>query len=64
VTSADLPADFPIAITVGGEVMSLTAVTGTSSPQTGTVTRSVNGVVKAHDAGTLVRLDHPFYISR
>ena len=63
VTSAALPADFPIPIVIGGEEMSLTAVTGTSSPQTGTVVRSVNGVVKAHDAGAVVRLAHPFYIA-
>lgn len=44
--------DWPFDVMVGGERMTVTAVTGTSSPQTFTVTRSVNGVVKAHDAGT------------
>ncbi len=44
--------------------MSLTAVTGTSSPQTGTVTRSINGVVKSHSADELVRLAEPFYVGR
>ena len=43
-------------ITVGGERMTVTAISGASSPQTFTVTRSVNGVVKAHAAGTSVRL--------
>jgi hypothetical protein len=64
VDSATYPSDFPMDIVIGGEVMSLTAVTGTSSPQTGTVTRSVNGVVKSHDSGELVRLAEPFYVGR
>ncbi|MFC0628539.1 hypothetical protein [Kribbella deserti] len=49
-------ADMPIPIMIGGEEMSLTAVTGTGNPQSFTVTRSVNGVVKAHSAGDVVRL--------
>jgi hypothetical protein len=64
VDSATYPSSFPMEIVIGGEVMSLTAVTGTSSPQTGTVTRSVNGIVKSHSAGQLVRLANPFYIGR
>lgn len=48
--------DMPISITVGGEVMTVTAVSGASSPQTFTVTRAVNGVSKAQVAGTDVRL--------
>jgi hypothetical protein len=47
----------PITITVGGEVMTVTNVTGASSPQTFTVTRSVNGVVKTHSTGDLVQLE-------
>jgi hypothetical protein len=35
-------------IRLGGERMTVTAVTGTTSPQTFTVTRSVNGVVAGH----------------
>ncbi|WP_411132736.1 hypothetical protein, partial [Streptomyces sp. 030-HV] len=34
-----------------------------SGPQTYTVTRSVNGVVKAHAAGQDVRLAHPSYVA-
>lgn len=64
VDSAGYAAEFPLDIEIGGEVMTLTAVSGTSSPQTGTVTRSVNGIVKAHTAGALVRLARPFYIGR
>jgi hypothetical protein len=46
----------PFNIVIGGEVMTVTNVTGASSPQTVTVTRSVNGVVKAHSASAPVRL--------
>lgn len=49
--------DFDIAI--GGEVMTVTAVSGTSSPQTFTVTRAVNGVSKAQAAGQVVELAPP-----
>jgi hypothetical protein len=55
------PADLPFQIVVGGEVMTVTAVTGSSSPQTLTVTRSVNGVVKAQSAGTAVHVYTPSY---
>ena len=46
----------PIQIRVAGEVMNVTAISGTSSPQTFTVTRSVNGIVKAQSAGAVVSL--------
>lgn len=49
-------ADAPFDIVVGGERMTVTTVTGTTSPQTFTVTRSVNGVVKTHATGAAVRL--------
>jgi len=51
----------PFDVRVAGEVMTVTAVTGATSPQTFTVTRSVNGVVKAHGAGEPVRLATPAY---
>lgn len=51
--------DRPFDIIVGGEVMRVTNLTGSSSPQTFTVTRSINGVVKSHSAGAQVRLYHP-----
>jgi hypothetical protein len=44
---------------VGGERVTVTDISGSSSPQTFTVTRSVNGVVKAHAEGTTVRLWKP-----
>jgi hypothetical protein len=46
-------------IYIGGERMTVTDISGTSSPQTFTVTRSVNGVVKSHLAGAAVRLWTP-----
>lgn len=58
-----LSADWPFDIAVGGERMTVTAVSGTTSPQSLTVTRSVNGVVKAQAAGTDVRLWFPPILS-
>lgn len=49
-------ADAPYTIVVGGEEMTVTAVAGASSPQTFTVTRSANGVVKTHAEGEFVQL--------
>jgi len=52
----------PFDILVGGERMRVTAVSGSSSPQTLTVTRAINGVVKAQTAGTAIELwDTPRY---
>jgi len=53
--------DMPYDVLVGGERMTVTAASGTSSPQTLTVTRSVNGVVKEHDAGAPVQLFDPVF---
>ena len=52
-------ADLPFRIYVSGEEMSVTAVTGTTSPQTFTVTRSVNGIVKAQSAGAAITTPAP-----
>jgi len=46
-------------LNVAGERMTVTAISGASSPQSATVIRSVNGVVKAHAAGADVRLWQP-----
>jgi hypothetical protein len=59
VTTATYPQEFPFTIRVGGEDLTVTAVSGTSSPQTFTVTRSANSVVKAHAAGDDLRLAVP-----
>ena len=54
---------FPLDVLIGGERMTVTNITSATSPQTfGPVTRSVNGVVKAHSAGEDVVLwDTPRY---
>lgn len=51
--------DLPFDIVIAGERMTVTNVSSSSSPQTLTVTRSVNGVVKAQTAGSDVRLFFP-----
>jgi len=56
-------ADQPFDITVGGERMTVTAVTGGRPTQTFTVTRSVNGVVKAQTSGAAVALAAPVYLA-
>jgi len=56
------PAEFPFDVTVSGERMTVTNCTGSSSPQTMTVTRSINGVVKSHVADEQVRLFRPCYV--
>ncbi len=63
VDSATYPTDFPFDIMVGGELMTVTACTGTTTSQTFTVTRSVNGIVKTHSTGADVRLTHPAYVA-
>ena len=54
-------AEFPFDIVMDGEVMTVTDIANTTSPQTFTVTRSVNGVVKAHSAGASFGLARPVY---
>lgn len=63
VRTATAPSEFPFNIKVGGELMTVTAISGSSFPQTFTVTRSVNGVVKSHSANALVRLASPTYLT-
>jgi hypothetical protein len=54
------PAQYPADLRLGGgEVVTATACTGTSSPQSITVTRGVNGVRRGWDAGTTVALATP-----
>lgn len=48
-----------IDLDVAGEKATATAITGAASPQTVTVTRSVNGIVKAQAAGAVVKLWRP-----
>jgi hypothetical protein len=51
--------DYPFDLWIGGEQVTATAASGASTPQTFTIVRSVNGVVKSHAAGTEVRLWRP-----
>ncbi|MEU1602690.1 hypothetical protein [Micromonospora matsumotoense] len=53
------PADFPLSILVGGELITATAISGSTSPQTFTVTRSVNGIAKSQSAGAAVNVADP-----
>lgn len=57
------PAEFPFDVMVGGERMTVTAISGTTASQIFTVTRSVNGVVKPQAAGTDVRLAQPLILA-
>ena len=50
---------FPRRILWEGEEIRLTNCSGASAPQTWTVVRSVNGIVKAHPAGSSGHLIHP-----
>lgn len=59
VDSTGYPAEFPFDITITGERMTCTGISGTSTPQTFTVLRAVNGVQKAHNAGEAVNLYQP-----
>ena len=60
-TTATFPADFPFDVEAveTGEQLTVSAIVGAASPQTFTVTRSVNGVVKPIPAGTQIRLWRP-----
>lgn len=57
------PADLPFDIVVAGERMTVTQISGSSSPQTFTVVRGVNGVTKGQKAGAEVRIAEPVYIA-
>lgn len=71
VDSTNFPAEIgggsTIAINIGGEKITVTDIgtvtlSGGYNEQTFTVTRSVNGVSKAHSAGAPVALWEPFYL--
>lgn len=52
-------AEFPFDMWCDGEQVTVTAIAGASSPQTFTVTRSINGVTRAHAPGSNVSLYAP-----
>ncbi|MEV4212915.1 hypothetical protein [Micromonospora sp. NPDC049662] len=55
---------FPLDLLVGGEQVRLSAISGSSSPQTATVSaRSVNGVVRAWPSGTPVTVYSPAVVA-
>lgn len=57
--------NFPMDIMLGGERITLSGVTGATSPQAGTASaRSVNGVVKPHSAGAKISVAGPVYFGR
>ena len=49
-------ADFPFNVMCEGEKITVTNCSGAASPQTLTVTRSVNGITKTHPAGAVITL--------
>jgi hypothetical protein len=57
------PAQYPFDLRVGGEIVTATACSGSSSPQTFTVTRAVNGIARGWDAGTAVALANPMTLA-
>lgn len=63
ITTATFPAQFPFTAVVGGEEVTVTAITGTTSPQTWTVTRGANGISKAQPGGAQIRLARPVAVA-
>lgn len=53
-------ADYPSTADIEGERVTVTAVSGSTSPQTFTVTRSANGVVKVHPASAVITVVDAF----
>ena len=61
-TTTTKPGNFPLNIVIGDEVITISGISGTATPQTFTVSaRSVNGIVKSHAAGDAVEVQFPFY---
>lgn len=57
-------ADFPLDIRMDGEQITISGISGASSPQTFTASaRSVNGVVASHPVGTAVSLWQPLTLA-
>lgn len=65
ITTALNAADFSFDVMVltTGERLTVSDITGTGNPQTWTVTRSVNGVVKPIPAGAVIKVRNPFRLA-
>lgn len=63
VDSTNYSAEFPFDIIIAGEQMTVTAISGTTSPQTFTVSRQVNGISKTHDVGESINIATPAIIA-
>lgn len=59
VDSSGHAGEFPFDIVIDGERMVVTAISGTTTPQVFTVTRGVDGVTTAHNAGAMVNVYRP-----
>lgn len=54
--------NFPMNVRMNGEVITLSGISGASSPQTFTASaRSVNGVTRSHAVGSSIDVDDEFY---
>lgn len=60
VTTATHPTAFPLDAMIGGELVSVTGITGSAPNWTWTVVRSQNGVRRSHKNGTKITLPRPF----
>ncbi|MFM9634388.1 hypothetical protein ACKI10_43405 [Streptomyces galilaeus] len=63
VDSGTYPDDFPFDVRTGDEVMRVTACTGTTTSQTFTVIRGINGVRLTHPSGQPISLASPVYVA-
>ncbi len=60
-TTATSPGNFPLNVMMGGELMTISGIVNSTSPQTFTISaRSVNGVVKSHLATTSIDVAQGF----
>ncbi|MEU8760640.1 hypothetical protein [Streptomyces sp. NPDC048659] len=59
IDSAAYSSRFPFDVLIGGELIRITAITGTTLTQTANGIRSVNGITKSHTAGAAVQVATP-----
>lgn len=64
ITTSTHPGHFPLRITIGDEEMVISGISGSSSPQTFTVSqRAANGVSKSHSSGAAVQVADPIVLA-